>query len=536
MSIVLSLLIFTTVLILGFGFNGWVLSAILLGLTAGLGFLMSFIDIQAVKENWKDRRCELDILLTAFLYKDASDERTSSDFMSENFQFCVKKTIREFIEALLAPLLLVLGKELQATEVLTQVMNGLRDMKATMMSSFQKIFNPIYQRFLHTGLAFSQNFQRFYSAMKRIGGMAVATLYMGMGLQVSIENFVAFVIKVVLIILGIIAALFILLFFSLVPFLFILITTVAVLAEGGINTGGLGSVFCFDPATSVRLKNGTIKAIDRLSVGDILEDGGSVEGVLRTTAMGEQMYSVNGIYVSGSHLVWDEDEWIPVKDLASATPVVWKPSFLVCLRTSTRRIVLRDSQNGLHLFRDWEELPLDVPEADTLWNYLVSKILQQETEPAVPQEDPLCGPRCQVLLSTGERVPISMIRIGDTVYSEKGFTKVVGIYEGRGVLSSPKSLSDGTWIQQGLREWGHPSTKQGTLERGFHLVTQAGTFWIESDIHSGFIRDFTEVGLDNLPLTYSFTHALLKKSLSKEELCVLDSLSPASLSYSLPIY
>jgi hypothetical protein len=538
MSVLLSMMIFTVVLAVGFGLNAWTLSAIILGMTVGLGLLMTMVDIQGVKDSWKDRRCELDILLTAFLYKGSDDTRSSSEFMNENFEFCVKKTIREFVQTLITPLLALLGKEIDAASVLTEVMNGLRDMKSNMMESFKKLFEPIYQRFMNTGIAFSQNFQRFLSAMKRVGGIAVSTLYMGMSLQISIQNFVAFVIKVVLIIMGIIAGLFVLLFFGLIPFLFILITTVSVLAEGGVDTGGLGSVFCFDPDTSVRLQNGTQKPIDKIVFGDVLEDGGIVEGVLRTVANKEQMYSVKGIHVSGSHLIWSEgnNDWIPVSELPFAVKTTRRPGHLVCLRTSNRNIVLRDWQNTAHIFRDWEELPLNVPEADSIWNYLVTKILKQKPESQVPKEDPLCGPRCRAQLSTGETIPIGTVKIGDTIYSDKGFTKVVGIYEGRGVLSSPFALSDGVWIEKGFGEWGHPSSKEGEVQRGFHLVTQSGTFWLDSENHSGFIRDFTEVGLENLPLTYSFTHALLKKSLSREELCVLDSLSPASLSCLQPIY
>ena len=538
MSIVLSLVVFTVVLAIGFGLNGWTLSAIILGMTVGLGLLMSITDIQAVKENWRDKRCELDIMLTAFLYKSSSDTRSTSDFMNENFDFCMRKSIREFVQAMITPLIALLGKEIDATQVLTEIMNGLRELKATMMKSFENLFDPIYRRFLKTGLLFSQNFQRFLSAMRRVGGIAVATLYMGMSLQVTIQNFVDFVVKVVLIIMGIIAGLFIILFFGLIPFLALLIITVNVLDEGGYDTGGLGSVFCFDPKTRVRLQNGTETSLDQLSLGDILEDGGTVEGILQTVTGEEQIYSVHGILVSGSHLLWSEsmEDWIPVNELPYAVPVFAKPKHLLCLRTSTRNIVLRDRYNTLHRFRDWEELPLNVPGADSFWNYLVSKLLQQEKQSRVPKEDPLIGPRCLVRFPTGETVPISQVCIGDTVYSEKGFTQVIGLYEGRGVLPSPYSLSDGCWIETGLGQWDHPSSSSGQIQRGFHLVTQSGTVWIQSENHSGFVRDFTEVGLDNLPLTYSFTHALLKKSLSKEELCVLDSLSPASLFYSSPIY
>ncbi len=533
-SVILTLVLFTLLLTLGFGFNSWSLAALVLGLTVGLSFLMVGVDIEAVRNSWKDRRCELDILFTSVLYQPDDDKRPVSEFMSENFDFCVRQTIQQAIKILLTPLFGALGNQLEVAQTLTETMNGFRAIKANMMNSFKKLFDPMYERFIHTGMAFSQNFQRMLSAMNRIGGIAISSVYLGMSLQVSIQNFVNFVIEVVKIIMGILVAMFILLFFALFPTLPIILSTVAVLASAGIGVAG-ASVFCFDPLTKIKLSDGTVKVINRLSVGDTLEDGEVVEGVLRTTASQEQMYNVNGIHVSGSHLVWSEgeEEWIHVKELDSAVPSSQRPSFLVCLRTSTRTIPIRDNYGKVLQFRDWEELPLNIPEADSIWNYLVTKILETK-ESQVPTEDPLCGPRCLVLLQTGEKIPISMVQIGDTVYSESGFTKVVGIYEGQAKLSSTKALSDGTWVRS--QQWDHPLVSKGIEQRGFHLVTLSGTFWIESDNHSGFLRDFTEVGLENLPLTYSFTQALLKKSLSKEELCEPVSLSQASLSYLQPIF
>ena len=535
MSVLLFLIFFTILLVLGFGLNGWSLAAIVLGLTIGLSFLMVGIDIESIKENWAERRCELDIMMTSFLYKPSSDMRPLSDFMNENFEFCTRQTIQDFLKVLLTPLFAVLGKELDVANGLGETMNMFRTMRANMMDSFKKLFDPMFERFLQTGIAFSQNFQRMLSAFNRIGGIAMSTLYLGMSLQVSIENFVKFVIRVVMIIMGILIGMFILLFFALFPTLPVILGTVAALAAAGIGVAGAG-VFCFDPSTPVKLRDGTVKPINRVVVGDKLEDDGEVEGVLRTATSGEQMYSLHGILVSGSHLVWSEEleDWIQVKDSYKATAVYQKPPYLVCLRTSTRKIVLRDLYGNQQIFRDWEELPLNMPEADTMWNYLVSKILKTKNSPT-PQEDPLCGPRCSVLLQTGERVPISMVRIGDTLYGKEGFTKVIGIYEGQAHLSSPSSISDGIWIQD-RESWNHPQVPVGTQQRGFHLVTTSGTFWLQSENHSGFIRDFTEVGLDNLPLTYSFTHALLKKSLRREEICEPVSLSQAFLSYSQPIF
>lgn len=531
MSIVLLLVYFFIILFMGFGLhNGWVLAAMVLGLTVGLSFMMVGLDIEAIKENWSEKRCDLDVIMTGFLYKQGSDERSATEFMSENFQFCIKDTVQSFLKILMTPVFSAFNVQLNLAEGVVMIMNVLRNLKSEMLNSFMKIITPMYQRFINTGMAFSLNFQRFYSAMRRVAGIAVASLYLGMSVHVLLDNFIKFVVKIVLIIMGIIAGLLVIMFFGIVPFLGLLIAVVVLLDQAGFDTLGMGSVFCFDPKTPIVLFDKTIKPIEKLIVGDQLEDGGFVQGVLRSTAANEQIYSVRGILVSGSHLVYDEekDEWMPVSEYQFAEPIFSKPETLICLRTSTRNIPIRDFYGFKHYFRDWEELP-DKEGVDGFWNYLVSKLIKAK-KTAIPNEDPLCGVRCEVRLSTGEKIPIAHVRIGDSVYSEKGFTKVLGVYEGMASISSPKGLTDGVWIKEG-NEWGHMNMKASEVQRGYHLVTQAGTFWIESDSYSGCIRDFTEVGLDQLPLTYSFTRALLKKSQSKEELCELDSSLPVSSFY-----
>jgi hypothetical protein len=36
------------------------------------------------------------------------------------------------------------------------------------------------------------------------------------------------------------------------------------------------------------------------------------------------------------------------------------------------------------------------------------------------------------------------------------------------------------------------------------LITESGTFWIQTNHHSGIVRDFTEVGHTHLPETMDF--------------------------------
>ena len=69
MSVVLVLVFFSILLILGFGFEAWNLSAIVVILTVGMSAMMGLTDIQAIMADWANRRCDIDVMFSSFLYK-----------------------------------------------------------------------------------------------------------------------------------------------------------------------------------------------------------------------------------------------------------------------------------------------------------------------------------------------------------------------------------------------------------------------------------------------------------------------------------
>jgi hypothetical protein len=297
---------------------------------------------------------------------------------------------------------------------------------------------------------------------------------------------------------------------------------------------------CFDPETRMRMKDGTIKPLKACEVGDTLEDGSVIEGILFANGEEEPMLVLDGIRVSGAHLVWfeEKEEWISVAHHPSSILSLQRSKRLICLRTSTRNIPIQ-GLSKTWTFRDWEELPTNMPSSDGIWDFLVSEILNQKPlGMKTPDEYPLLKGSCKVMYKTGEMRNIYEVQIGDTVYSSKGFTRVTGVYKGQAMFGKEAEMTDGIWLQQmGSSQWTHPShvSKETQEEKGFHLTTESGCFWVQTNGFSGFVRDFTEVGAKNLFLTYSYTRSLLKKSITREESCVSDSLLQASLSCLQPI-
>ena len=517
MSIVLVLVFFSILLILGFGFEAWNLSAIVVLLTVGMSAMMGLTDIQAVMADWKNRRCDVDIMFSSFLYKPADDPRSSSQFAGDNFTFCVKTIFSEGLKVLLTPVLAIIGKQLDVGDILKEMFNVLRTLKANAMASFMKILDPVWKRFAKTGLLFGQNFQRMLSAMKRVGGIAMATLYMGIGIQTAIQNTVDFIVKVVIIIMNILVALVAIMFLILWPLIpFVILPTIDMLEAAGFGDrlGGLRSGFCFHPNTLITLKTSKRVPIDSLKAGDLLWDGSEVEGVLRVDGSLELLYSIDSILVSGDHLIFDEGErrWIPVLHHSAAKPVLSRSKELICLRTSTRDIHLRGSTK-MWRFRDWEELPDGY---DAQWDTIVYHLLNKEIKmtKTPPRDYPMVGASCEILHATGEKRPISSVKIGDMLFGENGATRVTGVY--KGTLIPEDSFTDGVWVKKD--KWEHLEVKPaGQLKTGYHLTTESGTFWIDTKDFSGFVRDFTEVGVEQLSLTYPFVEAVLKKSVAQEE-------------------
>jgi hypothetical protein len=118
---------------------------------------------------------------------------------------------------------------------------------------------------------------------------------------------------------------------------------------------------CFYPDTNIKLKNGTVKAMKDLDLGDILEDDSIVETVMKIDNKREpvELYVIKGkgtngedIYVTGSHLVFDSsvDKFIKVENYSKAIKSDVKTDWFSCLITSSHKIPI-----GSEIFWDWED-------------------------------------------------------------------------------------------------------------------------------------------------------------------------------------
>lgn len=488
----------------------YVLFLLTVALLFGVGLVFAQTDRQAVMAHWDTRRCDLSVILGSHLYKPADDKRSATAFATENLKFCTNKIIEEVMTKAMNPFLALLGQQFEFLGVIQEVIANVKGMIAKFFRSFSRIFGGVYQRFIAIGFNFRKTFVLFMTAMNRVFGMTIASLYSGMSILVTVQNLVDAVLKIIFIVLAVFLGIVIILFLAFFPVIPVILTTVSVLVAGaaaGVASAGgaegMASVFCFAPKTMIQTGRGAITMED-LVLGDILADGGCIEGILRVNGSATDIYTIKGVHVSGDHLVFYEPlaKWILVKEHPEARLEIKREPVLICLNTSTREIPL----SGLR-FRDWEEIPAGDHETQVAWNTLISEMLGS-TSKTEADEYPLLSGAWFVQTPEG-KVALRDIQMGTKILDQNNtWTKVLGIYEGKETIQSGSNTfwhtdsiwwdSSGMWTQKpNCGEKLHAQT-------GFHLVTGSGTFKLFTLTDEHLVRDFTEVGQMRIAETYEW--------------------------------
>ena len=318
-----------------------------------------------------------------------------------------------------------------------------------------------------------------------------------------------------LIIIAIMAAIIILLFFILFPFIPILImpVIVAIIAIGGVlgaQAAENQGVFCFTGDTPILLADGSTKPIQEIVLGDALANGSLVEGFFTFDGLQTPLFVIEGIRVSGSHLVQFEKGWHSVDEDSRALPIKERASFLYCLNTSNQIIPVQTSKGPTLLFRDWEEIDARDSIGKKGWNQLVSSLLGGVESPS--QESPFCLMDPTILIPTpsGPK-PLASLQIGDFIeLSYNNPTRVQGLVDG--LVNGERTHH---WLN-GCIEKTYSSTASKKYRRlttlkpsestvkGRHIITESGTLIAYVNGQVLRLRDFTEVGIDALHRTYPF--------------------------------
>ena len=276
-----------------------------------LGFIIYIVvvfyyaHLNEIKKNWPKYRCNPTYMLLA-------------DDIQENFTYCVQNIQTNFIGHLLQPL-----------EYVTSSISGLMGGFVTEINSVRGMINKMRN--------FSSN------NTKNIFGIFMNLIIQFQKITIGIKDTFGKLLGILITILNIVNGL-------------LLTFQSGWNGPPGQMVRTLGS--CFHPETPVKLKNGTIKSMKNLDLGDILVNGSIVEAVMKINNKQntEQLYLIKdqdiNIYVTGSHLVFNskKNKFCKVENYFKAKLSNKQVDWFSCLITSDHKI-----QIGNEIFWDWED-------------------------------------------------------------------------------------------------------------------------------------------------------------------------------------
>lgn len=501
----------------------WPFFLITFGLLVALGFTISTMERHIVMNNWEKKRCEFPIMTAAMFFKPDNDSRSKSQFSKDNFSFCMKSQVDNFMNILMMPIKTVFGKQVDVAAGGMDVLNSLRAMTATMYKAFSKMLESFFKKFNSSVFQMNRIVQHLRTAMDRMGAMVMAMLFAGISAFRGMISAIQFVMKVILIICGILIAIMIIIFFVLFPFipmvlgaLGAIVTTITIMGTIVVaSMAGTASsnmdVFCFSKNTKV-MSNGP-KNVSEVKLGDTLDNCGEVTAIIETIGNNAQLFDLEGVEVSGSHLVQSGDKYIEVANDPRSKKIEKKSDILYCFNTTSNKIPVYTPEKTI-IFRDWEEISEDDEKGQYLWNYMILKRLNKSAnymkwKDSIALSDiPLMNRKVKTIKGF---VNISEIKLLDKVLDRNGKEQsVLGIIRGFTTGSSVSEwnnelyeLKDSVWIKG-------KSTLEKSLKKieGRTLITETGEFIILDEVEK-LVRDFTEIGSDSIEKTYPFVASRL---------------------------
>jgi len=263
----------------------------------------------------------------------------------------------------------------------------------------------------------------------------------------------------------------------------------------------LNRAFCFDGNTPIKLKSKLLVPISMINVGDILADGTRIIATHKFLNK-ERLYRYNRVLVTGSHLVYrDDNSLVRVDSLKDAELTEYTPDYVYSLSTTSKHIVIYDTK-----FADYSE------SSDRFKNYEINNAIltylngRPDVEP-FPSQHLDHGFSCSsfVVMDNKSIKPIEDIHIGEKLF--KG-SLVIGkvellsdvfqfySYHDICVSNNCKVLEDGLWKNVEMSKKYEPSSKP---RKAYNLVTSDNKIYILDKNNMAIeFRDYLEHNSDTL--------------------------------------
>lgn len=338
-------------------------------ITATLATLIGLASVHAnaaaVTADWQTNKCKPEYMMfSGWLAPDRGD-KTASEYTRDNLTQCTQNILKSITGYAIQPIVATITALQMIFAEFADAISSIRQVVSNVRTQMAAIAEQIMARVLNVIIPIQHMLIAFKDIMAKSQGILVTAMYTALGtydiLKALLGAITELIIKILLILVVIIVGLWIMPFtWPMAATMTAVFTAIAIPMSIlvifmkeilHVQTSGIPSLRCFAKDTQIATLDRGAVAISEISVGEQLADGGFVTAKLQLTSRDLDMWSVDGVIVSGNHRVSCDGAWILSKNHPNARRVKYSDPHVWCLNTSTKHIEI----NGLS-FLDWDEI------------------------------------------------------------------------------------------------------------------------------------------------------------------------------------
>ena len=437
--------------------------------------------------DWSKQRCRFPSAIAGGFVRTPPDGKTKLGYTQENFDYCLQNMATQISSLSVKPFISILTNTHTLFSKHLVDINNSREMIANIRTSLSSMGSVIYERLMNVVIAIQKILTNINDSINKGQGVMTAALYTSLGTYFAMKSFIGTVLDIIIkvlislsiIILGLWAIPFTwpaaivltVMFIAIsIPLAIVAVFMTTVL---GVKSQGAPRLRCFDENTPIQMNDGTFSKIKTIKCGDILKGNIVVTANLVLTATDLNMYNLNETIISGRHMIFYKDTWIPVQKHPNAKAIKkYTKPYVYCLNTDSKTIQVNND-----LFLDWDEL----------FNHELNKILNimiLNGNGIIDRVNKTTNIHSCLTKGMAKNTPISManncikyiqdINIGDTLPIDKENTSSSIVY---GVVElSTKGMDD---IYQNLEIYQETKEQPDKL---YHILTYPSYFYTNGRI------------------------------------------------------
>jgi hypothetical protein len=331
-----------------------------------ISYCFAKINAQPIIDDWNNQRCKPNIIPFAGFITHPEGV-SASDYTYQNFTYCTQSILTNITGYMVEPLTFITNMISTVVNDMKNAINSIRAMFDKIRTFFQTMTQELMGRIMNMMIPLQKIIISFRDLIGKVQGTMTAGLFTLLGSYYTLKSLMGAIAQFIITILIAMAAMIVV--FWLIPFTWGMATSLtAIFVAIAIPMAlilafmmevlqvkpalSIPSVKCFDKDTLIPMNDGSYKKISEIVVNDVLLENNDVTGVIKVETNGSQMYTLNNVVVSDSHIVQYNNKWIPVSKHPDAVKFAWyQEPYLYCLNTTNKTIVINNT-----IFTDWDEI------------------------------------------------------------------------------------------------------------------------------------------------------------------------------------